>query len=416
MAQRTTRGRVYRRCGCQDENKKQLGPWCMRLLEDAKHGTWTYAVDLAPEDGRRRTRRRGGFASRTEAAREMAAALGGELRGVYENRRTTVAGYLREWLTIKQPTLAPNTYAGYKACVERDLIPAFGHRRLLDLRAKHIDDWITAQLAAKRGTVTVYRAVSTLRNALNAAVRSWRLRYNPAKHSVPPKPRAEERTCWTPEQAATFLRHSTQNYADQLTDLFEVMLGTGMRRGEILALHWSDVHLMDRKLFVRWTLAAVNNGKLHLGQPKTPASRAWISLSPRVMTTLHRQAAIQMAAHPNGRLEGLVFSHGDGSPLRPQWVLDQLRKRTAEVDLPKIGLHDLRHTAASIMIAMGIPLAIVSKTLRHATLATTINLYGHLFKDSADQAVNALAKALDQADAEREDAPAAIDASARFAA
>ncbi|MEV8328964.1 tyrosine-type recombinase/integrase [Kitasatospora sp. NPDC056731] len=108
-----------------------------------------------------------------------------------------------------------------------------------------------------------------------------------------------------------------------------------------------------------------------------------------------------MTAHPNGRMEGLVFAHADGSPLRPQWVLDQLRKRTAEHGLPKIRLHDLRHTAASIMIAEGIPLAIVSKTLRHATLATTINLYGHLFKDSADQAVNALARALNRAQASR---------------
>ncbi|MCX4757205.1 tyrosine-type recombinase/integrase [Kitasatospora purpeofusca] len=78
--------------------------------------------------------------------------------------------------------------------------------------------------------------------------------------------------------------------------------------------------------------------------------------------------------------------------------------------------HDLRHTAASIMIAEDIPLAIVSKTLRHSTLATTINLYGHLFKDSADQAVRALAKALDQADAHRENASAVVDASGRFAA
>ncbi|MFG2914600.1 tyrosine-type recombinase/integrase [Kitasatospora sp. NPDC048298] len=327
----------------------------------------------------------------------MASVLDGELRGVYENRRTTVAGFLREWLATRRVHLAPNTYAGYAACVERDLIPAFGRHRLLDLRPKHIDDWILAQLEAKRGRVTVYRAVSTLRNALNAAVRSWRLRYNPAKHSVPPKPRAAERTCWTPDEAATFLRHGAEQYADQLTDLFEVMLRTGMRRGEVLALHWSDVHLMDRKLFIRWNLAAIDNGDLHLGQPKTEASRAWISLSPRVMTALHRQAAIQMGAHPDGRLEGLVFARPGGTPLRPQWVLDQLRRRTAELGLPKIGLHDLRHTAASIMIAEGIPLAIVSKTLRHATLATTINLYGHLFKDSADQAVRALARALDRA-------------------
>ncbi|MGW7441961.1 tyrosine-type recombinase/integrase [Kitasatospora sp. NPDC054795] len=335
----------------------------------------------------------------------MAAVLDGELRGVYENRRTTVASYLREWLATRKPHLAPNTYAGYAACVERDLVPAFGHLRLLDLRPEHIDDWVTAQLEAQRGRVTVYRAVSTLRNALNAAVRSWRLRYNPAKHSVPPKPRAAERTCWTPEQAATFLQHGVEQYADQLTDLFEVMLGTGMRRGEVLALHWSDVHLMDRNLFVRWTLAAIDNGKIHLREPKTEASRAWISLSPRVMAALHRQAAIQMAAHPDGRLEGLVFGRPGGTPLRPQWVLDQLRKRTAELDLPRIGLHDLRHTAASIMIAENIPIAVISKTLRHSTIATTINLYGHLLKDSADQAVLALAQALDRAAAGRSRTP-----------
>ncbi|WP_158845347.1 hypothetical protein [Streptomyces sp. NRRL WC-3742] len=64
---------------------------------------------------------------------------------------------------------------------------------------------------------------------------------------------------------------------------------------------------MDRQLYVRWTLTAVNNGKIHLSEPKTEASRAWISLSPRVMTALHRQAALQMDAHPDGRLEDLVL-------------------------------------------------------------------------------------------------------------
>src|SRR5205807_9358530 len=88
-----------------------------------------------------------------------------------------------------------------------------------------------------------------------------------------------------------------------------------------------------------------------------------------------------------------------GSPLRPQWVLDQLRRRTSEAELPTIGLHDLRHTAATIEIASGVPLAIVSKTLRHSTLSTTINLYGHLLPYAALDAVAALAEALDAADA-----------------
>ncbi|MFJ9776886.1 tyrosine recombinase XerC [Kitasatospora sp. NPDC101157] len=358
-------------------------------------------MDLAREEGRRRVRRRGGFATRAEAAREMKAVLDGELRGVYENRRTTVASFLREWLAVQKERLAPNTYAGYRSCVERDLLPAFGCHRLLDLRPRHIDDWILAQKKARRGPVTVYRAISTLRNALNAAVRGWRLHYNPAKHSVPPKPRAAERTCWTPEQAAAFLRHNADHYADRLTDLFEVMLGTGMRRGEVLALHWSNVHLMDRKLYVRWSLAAIDNGKLHLREPKTEASRAWISLSPRVMAALHRQAALQEGP-PTPTAASTAWSSPAPTtcPCTPQRVLNQLRKRTTELDLPTIGLHDLRHTAAGIMIAAGVPIAVVSKTLRHSTLAITINLYGHLFKDSADEAVKALSAALDRADAE----------------
>ncbi|MFB7376756.1 hypothetical protein ACFC6U_16950 [Kitasatospora purpeofusca] len=119
-------------------------------------------------------------------------------------------------------------------------------------------------------------AASTLCNALDDAVSSWRLRHNPAKRSVPPKPRAAVRTCWTPEEAASLLRHNAEQYAD----LFEVVLGTGSRRGEVLAPHWSDVHLMDRRLFVRWTLAAVNSNGLAFGRPRTEAGRAWTGLSP----------------------------------------------------------------------------------------------------------------------------------------
>ncbi|MEU2208394.1 tyrosine-type recombinase/integrase [Streptomyces hygroscopicus] len=90
---------------------------------------------------------------------------------------------------------------------------------------------------------------------------------------------------------------------------------------------------------------------------------------------------------------GLVFCRLDGSPLRPQGVLVELRRRAAELGLPRIGVHDLRHTAATIMISSRVPLAVVSKTLRHSTLATTVNLYGHLLPHAA-----AIGTALERAD------------------
>ncbi|MDY0810577.1 N-terminal phage integrase SAM-like domain-containing protein [Kitasatospora purpeofusca] len=111
----------------------------------------------------------------------MASVLDGELRGVYENRRTSVTSYLREWLATRKPHLAPNTYAGYAVCVERGLVPAFGHLRLFDLRPEHIDDWVTTQLGAERGRVAPARVRRGFRNIRPTAAR---LSHNPSAPAV----------------------------------------------------------------------------------------------------------------------------------------------------------------------------------------------------------------------------------------
>ena len=87
--------------------------------------------------------------------------------------------------------------------------------------------------------------------------------------------------CWTPDQAARFLRHCADRN-DPLTNLFELIIGTGMRRGEALGLHWADVHLDERLLYVRYTLSNINNTTPVFTAPKTRSSQTWISLSNRV--------------------------------------------------------------------------------------------------------------------------------------
>ncbi|RAN98286.1 hypothetical protein GAR05_03023 [Micromonospora saelicesensis] len=95
----------------------------------------------------------------------------------------------------------------------------------------------------------------------------------------------------------------------------------------------------------------------------------------------------------------LVFARPDGQPLRPQYVQDHLRRLTADAGLPAIRVHDLRHIAATIMINQGVPMAVVSKTLRHRNVATTVDIYGHLTRDAAADGVSATCAALDAADA-----------------
>ncbi|NGN62570.1 site-specific integrase [Streptomyces sp. A7024] len=328
----------------------------------------------------------------------LARLLEAERTGIDDDPRLRVDAYLLEWLHLKEQQLKPTTYRHYRQYVHRDLIPAFGRLRLTQLRPRHISAFTDAQLAAGRGRTTVYRCTAALSSALGHAVRIRLLAHNPAAHSLMPRPVPPERLCWSPEQSAAFLVHNHAHYGDRFTDLFEVLLGTGLRRGEALGLHWADVYLAERVLFVRWTLTAIDNNALHLGPPKTKASRNWVALAPRVARALHRQAALQMSALPPGApLEGLVFAASDGAPLRPQYVLEQLRRRAEEAGVPRIGVHDLRHTAATIMLSSGVPLAVVSKTLRHSTLATTVNIYGHLLKHAARDAVTTLGHALDQA-------------------
>jgi integrase len=282
------RGRVYRRCACRDVTGKQIGARCAQLIRDSRHGRWAFAVDMPSLTGRRSTMRRCGFVTKSDAQSVVHRVLACERAGVEYNDRQTVADYLGAWLRVKSVTLKPTTLARYTDYVTKDLIPAMGAIRLEHLHHRHIAQFVRDQMVAGRGLITLRRCVATLSSALTDAVRQHRLVHNPARYTVMARPPSVERVCWTPKEAVTFLRHCAE-VADPLADLYEVIIGTGMRRGEALALHWSDVHVADRVLFVRYTLSNVDNARPVLSPPKTRSSYVWIALSDRVVAVLTRQ-------------------------------------------------------------------------------------------------------------------------------
>ncbi|MFG3056255.1 tyrosine-type recombinase/integrase [Kitasatospora sp. NPDC048239] len=171
--------------------------------------------------------------------------------------------------------------------------------------------------------------MSTLSSALSTAVYDGRLARNPAKPPTLPRPTSAPRRLWTEEQTARFLRFT--HITDPLyADLAELMIGSGIRKGEALALHWDDVHLPDRVFFVRATPSAVDNNQLLLTTPKTKSSRMWVALSDRVASALDDRA-------------GYVF-HRHGRPLHPKNALDHFH-------------------------------LLCDKALRHRTLSTSANIY-----------------------------------------
>jgi len=409
---------VYRRCTCRDAAGKELGPRCPLLADDRKHGRWTFTVDVPTTvDGKRRTMRRGGHATKGAAQRALTDVLERFGAGVAVDDRQTVADYLTAWLAGKRHALKPKTAHQYREYVIKDLVPALGAHRLEQLRHEHVVALVAELEAAGRGAATIRRMIAVLSSALADAVRQRRLTHNVARFVGMPAEDRAERTPWTAAQAVAFLDH-VHRAGDPLADLFEVIIGTGLRRGEALALRWSDIDTDARALFVhpkRGTLSDVA-GHLVFTAPKTKGSSAGVGLSARVVAAFERQRERQDA----GRAEwgeayqdiGLVFARENGTPLRPEYVLARFLVLTEAAGLPRVRLHDLRHLAATLMLAAGVPLALVSKTLRHSKTAITADLYAHLTREAALAATDSLGDVLDAAAAKLVSERAAYTATA----
>ncbi len=389
-------GRVYRRCGCRTDGKL-VGARCPLLKSDGKHGTWTFAVDLKSLDGHRKTLRRGGFPTERKAKEELRKVTDRVPTSVKNDDRETVAQYLPKWQRAMRHKLKPKTLHQYGLYVGKDLIPALGTIKLEALSHEHITTMVLDLEDAGRRATTIKRIVAALSSALNHAVRTKRLTHNAAEHVSTPAVPTSERVPWTAQEAVTFLEYVT---GDRLAEFFEVMIGTGLRRGEALALRWDDVDLERKMLRVRQAATEVD-GKLVIGAPKTTGSAAGVGLSARVVAALKRQRERQLVEvfeWADGYEDnGLVFTRENGAMLRPRHLLAHFHELSEEAGVPKVRIHDLRHLAATLMLTNGVPLALVSKTLRHSQVGITANLYGHLTQEAAHAAADSLGGALDVA-------------------
>lgn len=401
-------GRLWRRCGCRDKaTGKQLGAKCPELVSDGKHGLWAFAVDVNTPDEKRKTLTRSGFATKKAAQVELAKVTGRTAESVKNDHRETLEQYLKAWLDGKKHELRPSTHHVYSEYVTKRINPFLGTVPLEKLRHENVVMLVKElEEEQERGAPTIAKIVAVLRSALGHAVKTKRLSHNAALHIATPKVTAAEREPWSAEQAARFLRQAAGPVPyrpERLAELFEVVMCTGVRRGEALALRWSDVDLDGRVLFVRRNLTYAG-GKLTFGPPKTKGSAAGVGLSLRAVNALKRQQARQereRAEWGQGWEEtGLVFTRENGTLIRPEFALDKFHEVSTHAGLPLVRLHDLRHLAATLMLSSGVPLALVSKTLRHSQVSITADLYGHLTTEAAHAAADSLGGILDAAAAE----------------
>jgi len=355
-------------------------------------GLWVTAIDLGRgPDGKRRRKVVYGK-TRAEVRDKLKAMTVQQTLGVnLKPERVTVAEFISRWLESVKATKEPRTYVDYEQVCRVHIVPALGHIELAKLEPQEIQRFYQSRLAMGRAPRTVRHHHEVLRNALGTAV-EWRLiQYNPAEAAkAPPATPSEKRSFLTNEQAKQLLEVIRK---ERLESLIVVALMTGSRSGELRGLRWQDVDWERRTITIRQTVwirtkkqAQADDGNIIKFKPYPKNRRPrLIPLPARVMALLKtwkaRQAEERVAAS-DWTDYGLVWTRPNGLPLRAEYPLEQLHKALKAAGLPKVRVHDLRHTAASLLIAMGVPLKEVSETLGHASIEITADLYGHLEPDA----------------------------------
>jgi integrase len=334
--------------------------------------------------------------TRKEVSEKLTAALADASKGITaDGGPKTVGAFLTSWLENSvRGSVRKSTYDRNESLCRVHLIPALGQKKLQTLGAADVAGFYRSRLDAGCSAASVHKMHETLHKALKQAVRWGYMTKNPADDVDAPRVHTEEVHPLTQEEARRFLEAVR---GDRLEALYVVALHTGLRQGELLALRWEDLDLEAHTLQVRRT-ATKDGGKLAVGPTKSAKGRRTVKLT--------KDATASLGSHLTRQLEeidvlgdhfqdqGLVFCTSKGTLINPT----NLRKRSfapllVRAGLPHITFHQLRHTAATILLLKNVNPKIVSEMLGHASIAITLDTYSHVLPNMQDSAVAAMEEA-----------------------
>lgn len=365
--------------------------------------SWRLKFDLFRHaDGRRETRYVTVKGKRQDAQKELTRLLAQADTGMLpEPSRMTVKECIAAWLDGAHG-LAPKTAERYRQLAEQQIYPHLGAVRLQMLKPAKVQEWhgILIKSGGKDGkplsAQTVTHAHRVLHRALERGVENETLARNVATIINPPKVEKEEIEILSAEEVAATLG---KLQGHDLCSIAAVALATGMRRGELLAVRWSDCDL-DGAACVRVarSLEETKAG-LRFKPPKSKRSRRTISLPPNAVAVLreHRRKQLEMRlALGLGRPDpdALIFCNPDGSPMSPDDISRDWARACKSLGLPKVTFHALRHTHVSALIAAGLDVIAISRRIGHSSPTVTLNTYGHLFRNTDAAAATAIEAAM----------------------
>lgn len=303
--------------------------------------------------------------------------------------RQTVAQYVEYWLEHQvKPTAQPHTYASYSGMCKRHIVPDLGGLPLQKVTMQHVQAFLNGKHSAGYA-IGLLRAV--LSRIFRDAGREGLIGRSPMQFIRVPRTAPASMPVWDKEQARRFLGGIPEH---RLYALYLLALTLGLRRGELLGLSWEAVDLERGYLHVRANLSYIAPTGFIRGIPKHSSYRS-IKLPQVAVDALWRHRDMQgydryLTKDWQDNQWDLVFTRENGAPIHPtalsgafQWLVKALNKGGA--DLPLISFHGLRHSSASIALAEGVPVQVVSKRLGHSSIRITLDIYGHVLESMAQE-------------------------------
>lgn len=302
----------------------------------------------------------------------------------------TIAQYFEYWLVnVHEPLIRPITFVMHKGIVKNHILPTLGHLKLRNLKPEHIEALYASKLRDGYKASSIQNIKCILNNALGHAVRRGFIARNVCDVVSSPRAKKHEAIILTKEQAYTLMEVAKGH---RFEVLILVAVTTGMRKGELTALKWQDIDFASKCLYVRHTAYRLPQHGYVENEPKTDSGKRIIRLPQLVLTALKQhkitQDEMKRKAGTGWKDFHLVFSNTVGNYVSAQYLGKSFARLLKKAGLPPMRFHDLRHSAATILLSQGVNPKVVQEILGHSDIKMTLGIYGHVIPGMQGDAMN----------------------------
>jgi integrase len=309
----------------------------------------------------------------------------------FQSRNLTLGEYLDDWMAAKELTLRARSIDQYAKLIALYLKPMLGKVKLKDLSLQSIERLYGRLRDKDVGLSNIRYAHRVLHAALEDAAKRGIIGRNSAHGATLPKRTQREMSILNEQQVGAFLvAASTSRFGA----LFHLALATGMRFSELRGLSWSDVDWIKGTVTVRRQIQEVSGKGSVAGAPKTRSGVRTILLGEACLNSLRQQRqrldGEKERAGNGWQEQGLIFPSKVGTPFVPLVVRRDFANALQAANLLRIRFHDLRHTAASLMLSHGVSALVVSKILGHSNPSITLSIYAHSTTDMQGHAASVM--------------------------